>query len=288
MFVSDGEALLRHKSANLELRDLSATCVTETRKFRCIPLVSLLSHGMVVAGLDNRGWKGAAMLKYAKYAMTGVALGAAVFAVTAASAADLPARPMYTKAAPAVELYNWTGFYIGANVGYSSGHSDFFGFGGLDPKGVVGGGQLGYNWQAPGSPWIFGFEVDGQGTGQDDTLTVPGASVTESLPWFFTARGRIGYAVTPTVMIYGTGGAAIVDHKLSATVGALTASTEESRLGWTAGAGIEGAFNRAWSWKVEYLHLDTNSENIAGLGTIHVTDEIGRVGINYHFGANPF
>ncbi|HEY1541713.1 MAG TPA: outer membrane beta-barrel protein, partial [Xanthobacteraceae bacterium] len=209
-----------------------------------------------------------------KTTITGFAIAATALAMTAAQAADLPARPMYTKAAPAVEVSTWNGFYIGANIGYGSAHSDFFGLGGLDPKGVVGGGQLGYNWQAPGSPWIFGLEVDGQGTSQDASLSGPVvggvATLSESLPWFFTARGRIGYAVTPSIMLYGTGGAAIVDHKISVTAPGVAVSAEENRLGWTAGAGIEGMLTRDWSWKVEYLHLDSRSETIAGVGNIHV------------------
>jgi outer membrane immunogenic protein len=222
-----------------------------------------------------------------KTTMTGLAVAATAFAVTAAQAADLPARPMYTKAAPAVEVSTWNGFYIGANIGYSSGHTDFGGLATLDPKGIVGGGQIGYNWQGPGSPWVFGVEFDGQGTGQDDSAAGAGVTVTDSLPWFVTFRGRIGYAITPMIMVYGTGGGAVVDHKFTATGFGATLSSEESRFGWTAGAGIEGALTRNWSWKVEYLHLDTGNFNTALLGvvpiTLHVTDEIGRVGINYHF-----
>jgi len=227
-----------------------------------------------------------------KSAMTGVALGAAIFAAGAASAADLPARPMYTKAAPRVDVFNWTGFYIGANIGYGSAHSNVAGFGSTNLNGVVGGGQIGYNWQAVGSPWIFGVEADGQGTSQDKSVTgiigVTPATLTESLPWFATFRGRIGYAVTPTVMIYGTGGGAVVDHKFNLNAGALgSVSSEDTRFGWTAGAGIEGAVTRNWSWKVEYLHLDTGSFNTNVVGvlpvTLHVRDDIGRFGINYHF-----
>jgi outer membrane immunogenic protein len=222
-----------------------------------------------------------------KRTVTGLALAAAAFATSGAQAADLPARPMYTKAAPAIDVFNWTGFYIGANIGYSSGHTDFGGLATLDPKGVVGGGQIGYNWQEMGSPWVFGVEFDGQGTGQDDSVAGGGVTATDSLPWFATFRGRIGYSVTPMVMIYGTGGAAVVDHKFTASGFGATLSSEDTRFGWTAGAGIEGAISHNWSWKAEYLHLDTGNFNSNLLGVVpvrlHLTDEIGRVGINYHF-----
>jgi outer membrane immunogenic protein len=216
-----------------------------------------------------------------KNSMIGLALAAATLAVSGAQAADLPARPMYTKAAPAVEMYNWTGFYIGANIGYSFGHSDV-GPGGFstDLNGIVGGGQVGYNWQAPGSQWIFGVEVDGQGTGQDGTIVGLGGTLTESLPWFLTARGRVGYAISPMIMIYGTGGLAVVDHKFE-TVGF---SQDDTRVGWTAGAGIEGMLTRNWSWKVEYLHLDVDTFTPSNTPvTVRLTDDIVRFGANYHF-----
>lgn len=221
-----------------------------------------------------------------------LAVAATLIGVGGASAADLQRAPVYTKAPPPVEVFNWTGFYIGANLGYSSGRTDLFGLEFADPKGVVGGGQIGYNWQAMGSPWVFGVEIDGQGTGQDDSATVivPGVgavTATDSLPWFMTFRGRVGYAFAPMFMVYATGGGAVVDHKFQVTAGGLgTASIEDTRLGWTAGVGIEGAFYRNWSWKVEYLHIDTGSFNSNAAGvplTWQVTDEIGRFGINYRF-----
>jgi outer membrane immunogenic protein len=227
-----------------------------------------------------------------KRTVTGLALVATMFAATALRAADLPAAAPVYKAVPPVEVFNWTGFYIGVNIGYGRGRDDVSGVGSSDLNGVVGGGQIGYNWQPAGSPWVFGVELDGQGTGQDASVTsaigAVTATLTESLPWFMTVRGRIGYAITPMVMIYGTGGAAVVDHKFALTTAGLgTFTSEDTRLGWTAGAGIEGAFYRNWSWKVEYLHLDTGNFNTNALGvvplTLHVTDDLGRFGVNYRF-----
>jgi outer membrane immunogenic protein len=218
---------------------------------------------------------------------------AALLGAGTAHAADLQRAPIYTKAPPPAAVFNWTGFYIGANIGYSAGHTDAGAIGTAEPNGVVGGGQIGYNWQGPSSPWVFGVELDGQGTGQDDSASAvfpaPLGTVTasDSLPWFFTARGRIGYAFAPMFMVYATGGAAVVDHKFQVTTGLGTATSEESRVGWTLGAGIEGAFARNWSWKAEYLHLDTGTFDTTFFGvlpvSLRVTDDIGRVGVNYHF-----
>jgi outer membrane immunogenic protein len=213
--------------------------------------------------------------------------GAIAVCAQAARAADLPIMP--TKAPPPVALFDWTGFYIGANVGYGWADADLT-VGGVTAtdklKGIVGGGQLGYNRQM--GNWIFGIEIDGQGTDEHSTTTIPGASLTNSLPWFMTFRGRVGYAIAPTWMIYATGGAAVVDFKSQLVVGGLgTATTETTRAGWTAGAGIEAAINRDWSWKVEYLHIDTGTFNTTLFGVVptslRVTDDITRVGINYRY-----
>ena len=96
---------------------------------------------------------------------------AAALGVGAASAADLGARPYYTKAPAYVDaLYNWSGFYVGGHVGGSSTNQSWTNtartalFGDLDPgqgfrqrgTGVFGGCQMGYNWQA--GPYLFGLE----------------------------------------------------------------------------------------------------------------------------------
>ena len=159
---------------------------------------------------------------------------------------------------------------------------------------MLGGGQIGYNWQV--GNWILGLEADGQGTDQKSSLSVSGlaggvpVTVTQndSIPWFVTARGRIGYAIAPMYMIYATGGGAWMDFKSSISATGLgTATWETSHGGWAAGAGIEGAITRNWSWKAEYLHLDTGTFNTTVFGVIpasvRLTDDIGRFGINYRF-----
>lgn len=95
--------------------------------------------------------------------------------MTGAAAADLAPR-MYAKApAPVAAVYDWTGFYIGGNVGYSWGRSNdtstltngagtvlFTNYSKANLDGVVGGGQIGYNWQVQN--WMLGLESDIQGT----------------------------------------------------------------------------------------------------------------------------
>lgn len=205
-------------------------------------------------------------------------------AISPASAAD-----MALKAPPPPPWYDWSGFYIGANGGYSWGHSttSYTGTTGLggaiapftttqDLDGGLGGGQIGYNWQWDKN-WVFGLEADFQGTGQDGSatapplpivVTIPGVAVTvvttsgtfaQKLPWFGTARARIGFEPADRWLLYVTGGLAYgqVDSTASLTVttatpgGTATASVSSgnnsTRAGWTIGGGTEWAFSDRWS-----------------------------------------
>src|SRR5262249_26043006 len=107
------------------------------------------------------------------------------------------------------------------------------------------------------------------------------------LPWFATLRGRIGYAFADRWLVYGTGGAAWVNAKTDVVATGLgTASFDTTRTGWTAGAGLEFAIDRNWSVKGEYLHVDAGtfsaSNGLVGV-SVHVKEDIGRVGFNYRF-----
>jgi outer membrane immunogenic protein len=237
-----------------------------------------------------------------------------------ASAADLPVKaPMYTKAPVMAPLYNWTGFYIGLNAGYSWGRQDndlvdaATGVTILSNSdnlnGFIGGGQIGYNWQV--NQWVFGLEADFQGSGQkgDGTFFLPGGVIgelaipstsiayTDKLDWFGTVRGRIGYAMgaTGNWLPYVTGGWAYGHGEISGTTtrGAVVTSFSGSQdySGWTVGGGLEWAFMDHWSAKAEYLYIDfgngpTVAANAAGTLNIvsgRMTDNIARLGVNYKF-----
>jgi outer membrane immunogenic protein len=143
-------------------------------------------------------------------------------------------------------LHIWSGIYVGVNAGAAFGTFSSNAtagpftadLGSVDASGFIGGGQVGAQMQYQN--FVYGVEADFQGSSQDHTdnfvvLGVP-ASLTASMPWFATVRGRLGYAVD-NVLLYGTGGIAIVDGKLSASALGITASREDSHIGWTAGAG---------------------------------------------------
>src|SRR5947208_7010999 len=195
---------------------------------------------------------------------------AAIAATSAASAADLAARP-YTKAPMMEPIYNWTGFYIGGNVGYSWGRSSdtstltngagtvlFTSVDRANMDGVIGGGQIGYNWQMQN--WLWGLEADIQGSDQKGSrdfigptgvctpgaliLVAPGPAVpvnlNQKLEWFGTVRGRVGVLATPKVLFYATGGLAYGEVRTAATIGAgaFGFSNSDTRAGYTVGAGV--------------------------------------------------
>jgi outer membrane immunogenic protein len=232
---------------------------------------------------------------------------------------------------------NWSGFYAGANVGYGWGNNDMSvadvspdpGDSGISPtpqsvgnrsNGVIGGGQIGYNWQI--GSFVSGLEADIQGSGIKGTAqsrlatfelgdpTAVGSGTSEQkLSWFGTVRGRVGVTVTPDLLLFGTGGLAYgnVSHSgntaftftdQSNTFG-FPVQSSQTKIGWAAGAGAEWMFARNWSAKVEYLHIDLGSSSAVGgivLNGIpdpafgdavayhwHNTFDTVRVGVNYHF-----
>jgi outer membrane immunogenic protein len=225
----------------------------------------------------------------------GLALLASTAFVGSAAAADIQqARPAYKAPVLApISVYNWTGFYVGANVGYGWGRQDvsldgFGSVGSANLNGVIGGGQIGYNWQV--NQWVFGLETDFQGSGQKGDGGVSGvAAYTNKLDWFGTVRGRVGYAFDRWLP-YVTGGWAYGHGDLSGTVtGVGGFSGSNTYSGWTVGGGLEYAFLNNWSAKLEYLHVDFGDgpsvavvpgTNISG-GKLR--DDIMRVGLNYKF-----
>jgi outer membrane immunogenic protein len=208
----------------------------------------------------------------------------------------------YVAAPPA----NWAGLYLGGNFGsgYARNRSSLTIVGtpiseqfSLAPDGLIGGGQIGYNWQA--ANWVYGVEADFQGSTQKDNSTqvlLSTVAYNAKLPWFGTARGRIGYSVGST-LFYATGGYAYgnIKTEINSTFGgANLASLKTSKGGWTAGAGIEtpfklfGLLGPNWTSKNEYLYVDLGSvSNAIGGGvlvnTTKVQEHIFRTGINYHF-----
>jgi outer membrane immunogenic protein len=231
-------------------------------------------------------------------------IGLLAVSAAPALAADLPlkARPMPAIAA----VYNWSGCYIGGNVGgkwvRTSGSVDVgptgtgtgLGapgsvlFGKADTSTLMGGGQVGCNYQPVGTNWVFGIEGDFDWQRWSRTNIVGGtlpfpfvAGDTFDLRsnWQASARGRIGYA-WDRVLLYATGGAAFTNLKVGTNFIATTAggiafpatvvSDEKTLVGWTVGGGLEYAFTNNWIAGIEgrYSNYGTTTFNSGLVATV--------------------
>jgi outer membrane immunogenic protein len=209
----------------------------------------------------------------------------------AASAADAPpSRSGPPLRAPAyVPFFSWNGFYVGIVGGYGLGTSNWTNAaaatGSFGVNGAFVGGTLGYNVQTGGV--VFGFEADAVWSAMKGSSTVNCAAGCETRNnWLGTVRGRIGYAFD-RFLPYVTGGMAAGDIK--ATTPGLAGATS-TRIGWTAGGGIEYAFVNKWSVKTEYLYADLGKFDCgASCSALPPPTEVSfnahliRFGLNYKF-----
>lgn len=213
-----------------------------------------------------------------------------------ANATDM-SRGGYKDSGPAyAPVASWTGFYAGLNVGAGWTANDSSGD--LSPSGGFGGGQIGYNWQGVlglGRQWVLGVEADLQGAGISDSGNFGLTSVENSLNWFGTVRGRVGYAMD-RALIYFTGGFAFGEvestgHFFGKGNGfGVPFDVTETQTGYVLGGGVEYKFNPAWSLKGEYQFISLDASDLAGAGPLSggATDRSEvhtlRVGLNYHLG----
>lgn len=239
------------------------------------------------------------------------AVAASVLGAASASAlaADLPS--LKAPLPPPPPVFSWTGLYGGINIGYGFGDSSretgalgYVSQGGLpalpggsawsvgqDLHGVIGGGQVGYNYQV--NPWlVLGLETDIQASSvESKTKSAMGvfdangahlqtSDSTKGVDWFGTVRGRVGFTLPsmPNLMVFGTGGFAYgqVVHNIGfadniagfpggGAVG--KGYSDTTQTGWTAGGGLEWSPSQfpAWSLKAEYLYVDLGSTNLGSV-----------------------
>jgi outer membrane immunogenic protein len=224
---------------------------------------------------------------------------------TPAFAADMAVKTPPPAPAP---VYSWTGWYVGGNIGggWGDANTDIAGGGTIvsffataipftNPPitvadshtdtltGVIGGGQLGYNYQV-GPQWVLGLEADIQGSGERGSNTfndpfsgnicfvaklcpvttapITGAAVTSyeaKIEWFGTVRGRVGVLINDGLLVYGTGGLAYGHVSVSGNLNISAAATapgvstfgpssngfgqSKTNTGFAAGGGLEGRFS---------------------------------------------
>jgi outer membrane immunogenic protein len=224
-----------------------------------------------------------------------------------AAAADLAARP-YTKAPPMIAaIYDWSGFYIGANGGWGSSRKcwDFVSPGGAfiadegchDATGGTAGGQIGYRWQA--GTWVFGLEAQGNWAdfrGSNVSLAFPATTINSKIDAFGLFTGQVGYAAN-NVLLYVKGGAAVTAdrYNINAVAGnALIASAnDDTRWGGVVGVGLEYGFAPNWSAAIEYdrLFMQDRTSTFNAPGGVFFSNERIRqdvdlvtVRVNYRWG----
>lgn len=218
---------------------------------------------------------------------------------------------------------NWQGFYLGLHAGGSWGRGDTTSVGlpltqplnlkqtatPVSLAGFLAGPEAGYNFSI-NQALVVGIEADyslttTQGTGGTSPVpltngvSVPGfISNTQNMEWLSTVRARLGFPVFGRFLAYGTGGLAIGHVHYTNTVRfpllQYADDSERTKVGWTAGAGIEWAVSGPMSLKLEYLYYDLGTERFVAAPSIQnppfmaqydaqSNGSIVRAGFNYRF-----
>jgi opacity protein-like surface antigen len=198
---------------------------------------------------------------------------------------------------------NWTGFYLGANVGtlwapshWSNLDGDPTDLGRVNPfaAGFLGGGQIGVNYQY--GNWVFGLEADADGSTANGAKSCPNgflATCHANVHWTATFAGRLGFAWNRT-LFFAKGGAAWSEatYEGSSNITGLTfATVTDTRVGWMVGGGFEYALNSNWSAKAEYNFMDFGTRNLTfsngEFADIRLEAHAVKIGVNYRFGWTP-
>ena len=216
-------------------------------------------------------------------------------AVELAVAADIP----YVRSPPPVDVpASWAGFYLGGNVGYGGdsvrwrnlGASAYFSPLNSSTRdsgsGVIGGGQLGYNFQY--NRLVFGIEASGSAADFDRSFASPFFPATDvwssKLTWLTTVTGRVGYGFD-TWLPYIKGGFAAgnVETAIRDNAFGVLAQGSAVHTGWTVGGGVEVKLTRRISLGLEFMHTDLGRGNdingSVAAGFVPVTPENYGVGL---------
>lgn len=170
-----------------------------------------------------------------------------------------------------------------ANTLAAMGSDNYF----INLDGFIGGGQIGYNYQLQ-NQWLIGLETNLDGLTQSKTTTSKNQithlahfpseyytahiSLSKKLNYLGTVRGRLGYLMTPSLLLYGTGGFAyggVSQNESFAAIGSLGSpsfvpinaqnSVKQTLTGWSVGGGFEWRFRPKWSAKLEGMYYDLGS-----------------------------
>jgi outer membrane immunogenic protein len=251
-----------------------------------------------------------------------VALAACAGSAFATDGAVAQSQPL-SWGPPPGQAWSWTGFYIGGHLGHAwqkqqtgAAYADV---GGLtyplvndtSASGFIGGGQIGYNWQAGMA--VFGIEADissmSGGRTVSQTMLIFGDDNTftsrNEIEWIGTIRGRAGMTIGGRALVYGTGGFAYgsvsnLNTETSISFGtSATAREQTTRNGYVLGGGLEYIVSPSWTVRLEGLFVDlgTTAVNPAGTCgggatgcrpvTFNIEATIARMAINFKFPPPP-
>lgn len=198
--------------------------------------------------------------------LLGAVAGSALLLSVPAFAADLnepvPAAPY---AAPVSTAFDWTGAYVGADVGYSwankaSGPRK-------DHDAVVGGVFAGYNYQLRNNI-VVGGEGEVAYGGSDPLAT-----------WTGAVRGRAGYAFD-NILLYGTAGGLVGQGEMKNN----GSDNTRTHVGYQVGAGIEAALTTNITARAEYLYTGTNTRSYGSAGGDgDLSGNAVKLGVGYKF-----
>lgn len=231
-----------------------------------------------------------------KKLFVGATVVAALGFATSANAADLGAKaPIYTKAPIAAAAFNWQRCYVGGQIGYGWGQSNFAAGSTVNTSGVVGGIQGGCNWLVAPSV-LVGIEGDFLWSGmtggavfldpQNTQVVGATANMTSSNRWDGDLAVRLGMPIDKA-LLYVKGGAAVArfDYKWD---GFVPWTANQTRFGWIVGAGVEYAVTHNWTAKLEYNYLDFGTATLTTSSGATITPNekkhLVKVGVNYLFG----
>lgn len=212
---------------------------------------------------------------------------AAIGLATSAMAADLP-EPVAEPISPEVygpTVFNWTGFYGGAAIGGGFGKADTKVAGGsrdVNMNGVLGGLYAGYNYQFTPN-FLVGAEGNFLLDGQSGSERVGAVRVKQHAQWLASIRARAGVTFD-RFLVYGTGGVAFTD--LNTETPGFGGSQSKTKVGWTAGGGLEYGITQNLLARVDYQYMGFGSDTTrSGAGRVNSKFDTSVVtaGIAYKF-----
>lgn len=224
-------------------------------------------------------------------AVLGLALTSSAFA------ADLPSRKAPAVAAVPVDpAFNWTGFYAGVNLGGAFDRT-FYTFTAAgtsanhNGSGLLGGAQLGYNYQFANSNFVLGAELSADLTNLRGNTICPAPSAGFTCghkdSWLGNSSVRVGYAFD-RVLAYAKGGVALGSMRVyDKDLAGVSYGSSKFRARWTLGAGLAYAIDKNWSMfgEYEYAHHNVAGYTVDAGKAVRQRSNINifKVGVNYRY-----